>query len=194
MKTYKHDFAKFDLATIRLTERERMVYLRFLWHLYIHEEPIPKERDELEFISWCDDQDMISKVLRLYFDETEGGYTHTYVRRQLNKSQAIRQRMSGIAKASWDNLSKKGVEFWESLPTHKDYKHKKSPNMLILTFNRKNKEIDIKKLVEFSKSYFKSNDNPKYWKSPANIVEEHLQDPDFRYGKDKTNNYTKGVK
>ena len=192
MKTYKHDFAKFDLATIRLTERERMVYLRFLWHLYIHEEPIPKERDELVYISWCDDQDMISKVLRLYFDETEDGYTHSYVRRQLNKSQAIRKRMSGVAKASWDKLSKKGVEFWDSLPTHKDYKHKKSPNMLIITFNRKN--IDVKKLIEFSKSYFKSNSDPKYWKSPVKIVEEHLQDPDFRYGKDKTNNYTKGVK
>ena len=64
MKTYKHNFEKFDLATIRLTERERMVYLRFLWYLYEKEEPIPKEPDELQYISFCDDKDKMEQGTR----------------------------------------------------------------------------------------------------------------------------------
>jgi hypothetical protein len=49
-------------------------------------------------------------------------------------------------------------------------------------------------LIRFSNSYFKHHEDPKYWKSPANLVEEFLQDPKFRYGKDKINDYIRGVK
>lgn len=194
MKTYKHNFEKFDLATIRLTERERMVYLRFLWYLYEKEEPIPKERDELQFISFCDDEDMVNKILRLYFDETLEGYTHTYVRKQLNSSQAIRKRLSGVVKKSWDTLNDDGKKFWDSLPKEKEYEHKGFESKLITIFRTKKASIKIKDLIDFSNSYFKYNTDSKFRKSPKKIVEDYLENPTFRFGKKEVKNYTKGVK
>ena len=33
-----------------------------------------------------------------------------------------------------------------------------------------------------------------FWKSPKKLVEEYIFEPKFRYGEEKTKNYTKGVK
>ena len=193
MKTYKHEFQKFDLATIRLTERERMVYLRFLWHLYEKEELIPKERDELQYISFCDDEDMVKKILRLYFDETTEGYNHPFVAKKLMSAQSLRQRMSGVVEKSWV-VSPDTQKFYDSLPKEKDYQHKGFASSLVSVFRTNKSKIKIKELIEFSNSYFKYHTDAKFRKSPKKIIEEYLNNPKFRYGQEETKNYTKGVK
>ena len=43
MKTYKHTFSKFDLATKELNNQETMIYLRLMWAMYETEEPLPDD-------------------------------------------------------------------------------------------------------------------------------------------------------
>lgn len=192
MKTYKHTFNKFDLATKELNNQETMIYLRLMWAMYETEEPLPNDLFMLTKIAQDPDERLVKFIVDKYFEEEDVGITHSYVRKQLNSSQAVRKRMSGLAKKSWETLPDEGLKFWESLPKESSYKHKKSPSLLILTFRRN--KIDVDKLIEFTKSYFKNTEDPNYWKSPKKLVEEFLQDPTFRYGKDKINDYVRGVK
>ena len=192
MKTYKHNFAKFDLATKHLNNQETMIYLRLIWAMYETEEPLPNDTFILSKLAQDSDERLVQFIVDKYFEIEDVGVTHKYVRRQLNQSQAMKRRMSGLAKKSWEKLPEDGEKFWKSLPDEKKYKHKKSPTLLIIPFRRNN--IDVDKLIEFTKSYFKNTEDPNYWKSPKKLVEEFLQDPTFRYGKDKINDYVRGVK
>ena len=192
MKTYKHAFDKFDLATKGLNNQETMIYLRLIWAMYETEEPLPNDIFMLTKIAQDPDERLVKFIVDKYFDIEEVGVTHSYVRKQLNSAQSQRNRLRGIAKQSWETLSKDGELFWKSLPADKEYKHKKSPSLLILKFRRN--KIDVKGLIAFTKSYFKFHDNPQYWKSPLKLIEEYMQDTKFRYGKDKINDYIRGVK
>ena len=192
MKTYKHDFARFDLATKELNNQETMIYLRLMYAMYETEEPLPNDIFLLTKIAQDPDERLVKFIVDKYFDIEDVGITHAYVRKQLNSAQSQRNRLRGIAKQSWETLSKDGELFWKSLPTDKTYKHKKSPNLLILKFRRN--KIDVKSLIAFTASYFKFHDDPQYWKSPLKLIEEHMQDTKFRYGKDKINDYIRGVK
>ena len=154
MKTYKHTFNKFDLATKELNNQETMIYLRLMWAMYETEEPLPNDLFMLTKIAQDSDERLVKFIVDKYFEEEDIGITHSYVRKQLNSSQAVRKRMSGLAKKSWETLPDEGLKFWESLPKDSSYKHKKSPSLLILVFRRN--KIDVDKLIEFTKSYFKN--------------------------------------
>ena len=53
---------------------------------------------------------------------------------------------------------------------------------------------DVNSLIDYCKSYFKFNEDGDYWKAPKKLVEEHLLSPNYRFGREKVNDYTKGVK
>jgi len=192
MKGYRHAFAKFDLATKELNNQETMIYLRLIWAMYETEEPLPNDIFLLTKIAQDTDERLVRFIVDKYFDIEDVGVTHSYVRKQLNSAQSQRNRLRGIAKKSWETLSEDGKKFFKSLPSDKRYQHRKTESQLIKTF--KQNKINVDDLIKFSNSYFKQHEDPKYWKSPANLVEEFLQDPTFRYGKDKINDYIRGVK
>ena len=83
-----------------------------------------------------DDEKSVNWVVEHFFEREDVGVTHPYVRRQLNQSQAMRNRMRGVSQASWEVLTEDGEKFWKSLPSEKKYKHKKSKELLIIPFRR----------------------------------------------------------
>ncbi len=194
MKGYTHSFDKFNLATSSLTEVETMMYLRLLWELYETEEPIRYDSYNLMKITKSDDERLVMWIVDKYFEVDERGVTHSYVRKQLNKSQAIRSKMTGVVRKSWDVLNTEGKLFWSKLPKEKEYKHKGLESALIGIFRLKKKKINTTELISYVESYFKNHEDSNFWKSPKRLVEEYLKDPKFRYGKEQINNYTKGVK
>jgi uncharacterized protein YdaU (DUF1376 family) len=194
MKHYKHDFERFRKATTRLNSDEKMIYLNLMWYLYEEESLLPSDTDELEYIAYSNDILAIKKVLKLFFEETADGYGHEYVRRQLNQQQALRERMRGVAAKSWEAVPEEVEKFWKSLPSDKDYKHKGRKSQLISLFRRKKSNIVVDDLVSYCKRYFKFVEDANFWKSPKRLVDEYIFEPNFRYGSDKINNYTKGVK
>ncbi len=194
MKHYKHDFERFRKATTRLNSDEKMIYLNLIWYLYEEESLLPKDPDELEYISYSNDILTIKKILKLFFEEQEDGYGHEYVRRQLNQQQALRERMRGVSAKSWESVPEDAETFWKSLPDSEKYKHKGRKTQLISIFRKKKSKINIDELLAYSKRYFKFMEDPNFWKSTRKLVEEYVFEPNFRYGSDKINNYTKGVK
>ena len=194
MKHYKHDFERFRKATTRLNSDEKMIYLHLMWYLYEEEAPLPKDTDELEYIAYSNDLPTIKKVIKLFFEETVDGYVHEYVRRQLNQQQALRERMRGVAAKGWEELTEDGEAFWNSLPDSDRYKHKGRRSNLISIFRQKKSKINISELIAYCTRYFKYVEDSDFWKSPKKLVEEYIFEPKFRYGEEKSKNYTKGVK
>ena len=194
MKSYKHNIEKFNKATSGLSAVDTMIYLRLLWKLYEDEKPLKDDLYSLCKICNTDDEKSVNWVVEHFFEREDVGVTHPYVRRQLNQSQAMRNRMRGVSQASWEVLTEDGEKFWKSLPSEKKYKHKKSKELLIIPFRRNKSKIDVDSLIDYCKSYFKFNEDGDYWKAPKKLVEEHLLSPNYRFGREKVNDYTKGVK
>jgi uncharacterized protein YdaU (DUF1376 family) len=194
MKSYKHNIEKFNKATSGLSATDTMIYLRLLWKLYEDEQPLKDDLYSLCKVCNTEDEKSVNWVVEHFFEREDVGVTHPYVRRQLNQSQAMRNRMRGVSQASWEVLTEDGEKFWKSLPDEKKYKHKKNKELLIIPFRRNKSKIEVDGLIDYCKSYFKFHEDGDYWKSPKKLVEEYLLSPNYRFGRATVNNYTKGVK
>lgn len=102
MYSYPHHIGDFIRDTARLTDSQAMTYLRFLWHYYDTESPLPKDIGKLCFMLGACPEDA-RLILEHFFDETPDCWRH---KRCDSEIAAYRNRQAHGAKAAksrWNN-------------------------------------------------------------------------------------------
>ena len=107
MHYYQFNISDYKSHTEHLEPLEDLAYRRMLDWCYLHEKPLPKNKDEIaRMIRMRTHSDCIAVVLREFFTKTsDGEYIHKRVFLEIEKANAKSTKARKSAKARWDKVS-----------------------------------------------------------------------------------------
>jgi uncharacterized protein YdaU (DUF1376 family) len=101
MQFYYHHIGDFMKSTHFLTHEDRSIYLGMLWHYYDTEKPLTKNVSELAMRMKAT-EDQITKLLEVFFVESEDGYVNSRVEQELEKTYQKSQKARENVMKRWN--------------------------------------------------------------------------------------------
>jgi uncharacterized protein YdaU (DUF1376 family) len=111
MHFYPHHIGDFIRDTANLTDSQCMAYQRLCWRYYVTEAQITGSLEDLAF-SIRSDEKTVKLLLRHYFVQSEEGWTHKRIDKEIAAYRAKGEKARESAAARWNKAN--------SLPTQSD--------------------------------------------------------------------------
>ncbi len=107
MHYYQFNISDYKSHTEHLEPLEDLAYRRMLDWCYLHEKPLPKNKDEIaRMIRMRSHSDCIAVVLREFFTKIDSGeFIHKRVFLEITKANEKSSKAREAAKARWDKVS-----------------------------------------------------------------------------------------
>lgn len=99
---YKHHIGDFIKDTSNLDDHQLATYLRMLWTYYTDEKPLTTDVEDLAFALRSDEK-TVRLLLRHFFTESEGGWTHSRCDREIAEYRAKGEKARDSANLRWKN-------------------------------------------------------------------------------------------
>ena len=194
MHYYQFNISDYKSHTEHLEPLEDLAYRRMLDWCYLHEKPLPKNKDEIaRMIRMRSHSDCIAVVLREFFTKTKDGeYIHKRVFLEIEKANAKSSKARESAKARWDKVSSDANALrtesecnatQDTIPITQDTIPKKkraspfqppSLDLVTLYVRDKNYHVDPSSFIDFyeSKGWMVGKNKMKDWKAAIRTWEK----------------------
>lgn len=172
----------FNSDTSYLTEEELGMYLRLIFYAWTHEATLPKDKDILYNLPKVKNDDLVDKIVRLFFTEEEDGYVQKRLKKEYDYAISVSTKASESASSRWNANALRTQS--EGTAT----KTKTRTNTITKTINN-NFEIfwDLLRYkvskgqarINFDKLSKENQDRPKELANLFNVYYDNLKDKTF---------------
>ncbi len=91
----------FNSDTSYLTEEELGMYFRLIMYAWTHEATLPKDKDILYNLPKLKNDDLVDKILRLFFTEEDTGYVQKRLKKEYDYAISVSNKASESASSRW---------------------------------------------------------------------------------------------
>ncbi len=91
----------FNSDTSYLTEEELGMYFRLIMYAWTHEATLPKDKDILYNLPKVKNDDLVDKIVRLFFTEEDSGYVQKRLKKEYDYAISVSNKASESASSRW---------------------------------------------------------------------------------------------